>query len=206
MSRTRFLVLAFAASVALHLALGLWPAEEGRRAEPGVPVLARLAPPPDRAPPRAKPPAPSKARSPRPVAPPVPARDAPPARARFPSTIVLPAGGEVGEDIEAERLSARQRRVPRSDSLPTPASPVDEIRPRYPAAALAQGIKGHVLLEAIVGIGGEAQEVVIIDDQGAPQLAQAAVEAVRRARFVPARDANGITPSRLVLRVEFTYE
>lgn len=205
MFHPRRLALAFAASVALHLALGLWPAEEGRRIGISAPLLARLEPRPESSPPPAKAP-PSKKRA-KAAAPQVAAPGAGAhGRARLPSTIALPAGAEASEELEAEKLNARQRTVPRSEWLLSPAVPLEPIEPRYPPEALAQGIRGHVLLEAIIGTNGRAQEIILIEDNGLPQLAQAAAEAVRRTRFKPARGAQGATASRIALRVEFTYE
>jgi protein TonB len=212
LSSSRRLALALAASVALHLALALWPAEEAERPQAGLPLLARLAAAPEApAPPPARPAA--KAR--KPAAKPPPARAAEAAagadvvalRRRTASTIVLPADREAGEALQAAKLSRRQRDVPRSETLPTPATPRRPIVARYPSQALAKGLGGFVLVEAIVGERGRVLEVIVMDDQDMPELAQAALEAVRRARFEPARDAAGAArPSRLALRVEFSFE
>jgi protein TonB len=203
---SRRLALAFAASLALHLALVLWPEQVPHR-ETAAPLLARLAARPEPAPPP-RPKAPTAPRK-RAAAAPAPAAASPgaPVRPRrLPSTIALPAEGEASEQMEAEKLDERQRRVPRSVSLEAPAAPREPIAVRYPPEALAAGIAGHVLLEAIIGANGRAQEIIVLEDFERPQLARAAAEAVRRARFEPARQGGRAVRSRVALRVEFTFE
>jgi protein TonB len=209
--RDRRLAFALAVSLVLHGALLLWPAAPTERpgAQAGLPLLARLAEAP--APMPASRPqggkgerqAAAQRRAPQPAG----VDDLVARRRRTASTIVMPAAGEVGEDLQAARLSARQRAVPRSESMAAPAEPLRPIAARYPREALARGLRGHVLVEAIIGTRGSAVEVIVIDDQDRPELGLAAVQAVRRARFRPARDEAGAPMrSRVALRVEFSFE
>ena len=113
---------------------------------------------------------------------------------------------EFDDDLQAEKLDDAQRRVPRSNALSRPAQPLDPIRPAYPREELEQGRKGRVLLEAFIDAAGSVESVIVVDDNGLPDLALAAANAVRRAKFEPAESADGKTRSRVTLRVDFRYE
>jgi len=132
--------------------------------------------------------------------------DAPGVRERFPFPRADAAYSEFGEELQQETLTQAQRRVPRGSTLARSAQPIEPIVPRYPAEMLNRGIKGSVLLEAFIGAGGAVDDVVVIDDEGKPELAAAAVRAVREASFTPAAGPRGPTPSRITLRFQFTFE
>jgi protein TonB len=136
--------------------------------------------------------------------PPPPKRRAGPERA--PSIGVYPAYGEFGEERQAEKLGATQRRVPRANALLRAPEPLDPIRPSYPRAALERGLKGDVLLEVFITAGGAVEDVIVVEDYGKPELAEAAAQAVRRSVFHPAEGTGGATRSRMTLRFIFTYE
>lgn len=59
--------------------------------------------------------------------------------------------------------------------------------PPYPASARRRGIEGTSTVEARVGPGGDAREVKLAASAGDAVLDQAAIEAVRGWRFIPAR-------------------
>lgn len=77
--------------------------------------------------------------------------------------------------------------------------------PRYPAAARRAGEQGLVLLEVEVRADGSAGQVRVVKSPGHRRLVDAAIEAVKRARFKPAtRDRQPIAqrvriPYRFVL-------
>jgi TonB family protein len=198
----------FTASLALHaaallsLVLLLPPlAPRADRAEQAL--VVRLAPP-------AAPAAHPKAAEPR--ARPAPKRPAQPraaaeARAgRVAYADALAAYQDLDEDLQMEKLDAAQRSVPRSIDFPRPAKPLAPIRPVYPRGALARGERGNVLLEAFVGADGRVEQIVLLEDGGAPHFAQAAAEALRRTRFRAAEGPAGKTRSRVTLRFTFRYE
>jgi TonB family protein len=213
------------ASVGLHFAL-IVPLLRPPRVENTPPALlvrfvAQTLPAPE----RARPPAPRKpqpasedhpmvsAKSPwarrvpvAPVAPPLAASDAPTAPHYVPSVAVHPAYAEFGEGVQAEKLDENQRRVPRASELLRAPEAFDPIRPSYPRAALERGLRGQVLLEVFIGAGGAVDDIVVIEDSGRPELADAAAQAVRRTTFRPAEGAAGATKSRMTLRIVFTYE
>jgi TonB family protein len=82
-----------------------------------------------------------------------------------------------GEDRPSvfERASAAE--PPRLEKLPDPV---------YPAAALAAGLRGAVILQVVVDRQGRAGNPLAIESPAAA-LTYAAAEAVRGARFEPAR-------------------
>lgn len=63
-------------------------------------------------------------------------------------------------------------------------------KPAYPLAARRRGIEGRVLLRVEVAAGGEALQVQVKKGSGHDMLDQAAVEAVRKWHFVPAKRGN----------------
>jgi protein TonB len=62
--------------------------------------------------------------------------------------------------------------------------------PDYPAASLRRGESGTVLIRVMVGIDGRPDDVDVANSSGSRRLDRAAVRAVRRWRFHPAR-SNG---------------
>jgi TonB family protein len=71
-----------------------------------------------------------------------------------------------------------------SASLPTGGY---QVKPRYPDSARRQGIEGTVLVKAYVTEQGRVGKVQVEQSAGHAELDQAAVEAVGRWRFEPAR-------------------
>jgi TonB family protein len=71
-----------------------------------------------------------------------------------------------------------------STSLPTGGY---QVKPRYPESARRQGIEGTVVVKAYVTEQGRVEQAQVERSAGYPDLDQAAVEAVGRWRFEPAR-------------------
>jgi protein TonB len=67
------------------------------------------------------------------------------------------------------------------------AAYLDNPAPYYPSQARRLGEEGRVLLRVLVSAAGHAQRVEVARSSGSPRLDDAAVEAVRRWRFVPAK-------------------
>ena len=78
-----------------------------------------------------------------------------------------------------------------------------QVRPSYPSSALRQGIQGTTLLKVHVLIDGRVGDVLVQQTAGHPDLDQAAVEAVRRWHFEPARRGNDPVAMWVLLPVEF---
>lgn len=149
--------------------------------------------------------APARPASPKP--PTAPPMDAGPASAqRVPYVALRVAHHEAPEDVQAEKLSAAQRRVPRAIELALPVEQAGPVHIAYPPGPLARGEKGHVLLEVFVSSAGRVDRVVVLEHAEHPDLAKAAVEGLRRARFRPAEGAEGKVRSRVTFRIDFSYE
>ena len=82
-----------------------------------------------------------------------------------------------------------------------PPSPRRRIKPEYPKGARQRGEEGDVTLELDVSADGMVDDVRIVASCGFAELEQAAMQAVKRARFVPARrgSANVQSTARLTL-------
>lgn len=77
------------------------------------------------------------------------------------------------------------------------------IHPYYPLGARLRGEEGIVKVEALVGAGGHVLDCAVIKSSGFPALDEAALTAVKRARFVAARGAAPAKDSKTVLTFLF---
>lgn len=80
---------------------------------------------------------------------------------------------------------------------------VSRVMPNYPRQARLRGVEGLVLLEAILDLEGGIEDNIKVL-QSIPSLDQAAVEALRRWRFRPARDREN-QPVRVILEVPVRF-
>ena len=79
-------------------------------------------------------------------------------------------------------------------------------KPEYPAEALAARLTGRVVLRAKVDADGCVTSVVIHLFSGVPILDQAALDAVQRWRFKPARRAGISVTTEVMIPIRFTIE
>jgi protein TonB len=79
-----------------------------------------------------------------------------------------------------------------------------QVKPRYPDSARREGIEGTVLLKTRVTERGLVETVQVERSAGHPDLDQAAVEAVRRWRFEPARRSG--EPVAVWVRIPVQYK
>jgi len=178
---------------------------------PPVPPQARPAPrvaapptPPPRAvpatPPTVQAPQPQVAVQPQPVpAPPQPAIPSPPsapvAVAPALDTAPRPAaptGAVAAAPPVADAVPAAPA-VARGPSIVPPSFDADYLHnptPRYPPAAARLRESGRVLLSVAVNAAGLPERVEIAATSGSPRLDQAALDTVKRWRFVPARQGD----------------
>jgi periplasmic protein TonB len=77
--------------------------------------------------------------------------------------------------------------------------------PRYPAEALQQQLQGTVLLRVQVAADGSVVAVRVLRSSGAQSLDAAAVDAVQRWRFLPARDSDA-APREVNVPIEFVIQ
>ncbi|HXV10485.1 MAG TPA: energy transducer TonB [Burkholderiales bacterium] len=78
--------------------------------------------------------------------------------------------------------------------------------PRYPVAARRAGEQGTVTLKVLVGMDGLPQRVEVEKTSGSSRLDSAALDAVRRWRFVPARRGSSAIESWVLVPVVFRLE
>ena len=171
---------------------------------PVVPVEHLPTPPPSPPPPpqqvASTTPAPAPSTPvPRPASPPVPRprRGTPDAAqhvaARGPA--VAPAAGAGGAQPDDAGGGPLVIRAPRYRRPPRP--------PQYPARAVDLGLTGTVMVRALVSPDGDTQETRLWRSSGHPLLDAAAVAAVRRWAFEPARHGGRAVPAWVEVPVHF---
>jgi len=84
-----------------------------------------------------------------------------------------------------------------------PPSPRRRIKPEYPRGARQRGEEGDVTLELAISANGTVDGVRIAASCGFAELEQAAVQAVKRARFTPARRGSANVPATVRLTLTF---
>jgi protein TonB len=80
---------------------------------------------------------------------------------------------------------------------------LSRVMPEYPRQARLRGVEGLVLLEAILDLEGRIEEEIKVL-QSIPSLDSAAIQALRRWRFRPARDHKN-QPVRVILEVPVRF-
>jgi TonB family protein len=103
------------------------------------------------------------------------------------------------KDRLGEALSRQMSEFPVEIDFPVRLT--ETVRARYPPAALAAGREDSVAVWVVVDAQGVPEEVLVTDGQ--EEFAGAVIEAVRAARFVPAR--NNLVPIRFPLALEFRF-
>ena len=94
--------------------------------------------------------------------------------------------------------------APRRARVDAPPRPRRAIKPDYPNGARQRGEQGDVVLEIGVTAEGTVDDVVIVSSCGFRELDEAAVRAVKTARFTPAkRDRK---PVASVARITLTFK
>lgn len=78
--------------------------------------------------------------------------------------------------------------------------------PSYPLSARRRGIEGTVLVRAEVAAGGECLRAELKKSSGAEVLDQAALEAVKKWRFVPAKRGNQAVVAWVEVPITFKLE
>ena len=179
-------------------------------------------------------PRPEPARStPQPVPPaPVVSRPAasPTAQAPVPTSTSLPVLAAPAADAPPEQSVPAQppairemvlSQPVREPSVPaTPAAPreapvippsfdaayLDNPAPRYPPAALRLRESGRVLLSVMVSATGQPERVELARSSGSSRLDQAALETVRRWRFVPARQGERSVAAQVTVPLVFRLD
>ena len=110
------------------------------------------------------------------------ANDQPPPEVQFEEAVVPPS--EVPVPASASAISGSQQQGAPAQDLKT----ANRVDPTYPPASRRAGEQGTVRLKVLVDTNGRASNVEVTQGSGFARLDQAAVEAVRKWRFVAATD------------------
>lgn len=139
---------------------------------------------------------PAKARQPREQSRPaerVPVRTAAPVAPAQPTQIDKTSSAPASTPSSVTPPSEKTISPPENATLTAPrfnAAYLHNPTPVYPAAARRAGYEGAVIIRAHIQIDGNADRVEIKKSSGYAMLDQAALEAVRKWRFVPAKRGN----------------
>jgi len=120
--------------------------------------------------------------------------------------LVAPAAAAQGAPpADVIQLSPIEIKAPASPtSQPfVPAAYRETPLPSYPTAAREQGLEGVVVLGVLVGVNGRAVEIAVRTSSGARTLDDAAVDAVTRWRFSPAREGRKAVESWVEVPLKF---
>lgn len=149
------------------------------------PVLPR--PEPER------PPEPTVAETPEPL-PPIP--DA----VDIPKPVEKPVLPQLPPDVSTPQPSTPQPRQARVDA---PPRPMRAIKPEYPKGARQRGEQGDVVIELTVNSKGGVDKASVVTSSGYSELDEAALRAVRSAKFTPAKSGRESVASTARLTLTF---
>lgn len=117
--------------------------------------------------------------------------------------------------VEAPRAEPAPAAIAAPAEAPRPAPPplvqprfnadyLDNPKPPYPSVSRRMGEEGEVRLRVHVDAAGNAQQVEIERSSGFPRLDQAALDTVKRWRFVPARQGDQPVAAWVIVPIQFT--
>lgn len=93
--------------------------------------------------------------------------------------------------------------APKQARIDAPPAPKRTIRPEYPRGSRQRGEEGDVTLSIEVGSDGLVKSASVISSCGFQELEEAALKAVRKARFTPARSGSKPVSSTARLTLSF---
>ncbi len=171
---------------------------------PKLPFTQPAPPSPAATPPPA-PPAPTVAEAPPAPSAPAPSVPAPSSASGIGAATAPPATESAGQPASATSVASAPSGESAAGPITRSARPQGgyQVRPSYPSTALRQGIQGTTLLKVHVLVDGRVGDVLVHQTAGHPDLDQAAIEAVRRWRFEPARRGSDPVAMWVLLPVEF---
>lgn len=156
------------------------------------------------------PPPPIKRETPRPK------RQAVKAPAPTPKTSEVIAAPAALAAADAPAVNVQESVAARTDTAPAAApAPVETAQarfdadylknpaPAYPAMSRRLGEEGRVVLRVFVDTEGRAEQIEIKNSSGFPRLDQAAEDAVRRWKFVPARRGDAVVATWVAVPIVF---
>ncbi|QEL64323.1 periplasmic protein TonB [Oryzomicrobium terrae] len=182
--------------------------------QPPAPLMVSILPPAPSAPTPPAPATPTAKSEPKPLVKPAPAKPKPApapampapspiAAAPQPSTPATPAAPAAAAPAAPSAPAGNPAPVsaPRFDAdyLSNPA-------PAYPPLSRRMGEQGKVMLRAHVLPNGSADEVVVKTTSGSSRLDNAALDAVRKWKFVPARQGSELVAAWVQIPITFSLE
>ncbi len=131
----------------------------------------------------------------------------------------IPLEAQEGEDVD-EEADIAPTSFDDVESLPPPPPPPSEqaqefyafdeppmliksINPRYPDLARQAGIEGTVLIEVLVNEEGKIEQARVIQSDVTPAMEKAALEAVKKFLFKPAKQRTVPVPARMAIPIRF---
>ncbi len=93
--------------------------------------------------------------------------------------------------------------APRQAKINAPPSPKKAIKPDYPRGARQRGEEGDVVIELHLSARGRVERVSIVTSSGFPELDDAALRAIKSARFTPAKRGDASVPSTARMTLTF---
>jgi TonB family protein len=119
-------------------------------------------------------------------------------------TDLAPAAPPPSSDAGAQPAAAGSQAEAAAPEEPLePAVLMSKVDPEYPEAARRAGLEGTVILDAMISETGEVTRVAV--ERGLPLgISEAAVAAVRRWKYKPAKGRAGPVPSHKAIRIVFS--
>ena len=131
------------------------------------------------------------------------------------ATTELPKEEEVAKPEAAPVLTAEPAQAPEKaepvieEKIEPPRFGVSYLNnppPDYPALSRRQGEEGRVLMKVLVSAEGTAEDVQIEKSSGSDRLDNAAMSAVKRWRFIPAKKNNQPLSAYVLVPVKFSLD
>lgn len=176
--------------------------DETAAVSPTMPAMPEVEPPKPR---EEKPPEPERADDPLPPDPAAPKLAEPdPTESILEQALERPARESTSDEVaQAPSTGGSAAQAPKQAKIDAPPKPCKTIKPDYPKGARQRGEQGEVLLEIRVDAAGIVASVNIISSCGFSELDEAAVRAVRTARFTPAKSGGSPVASTARLKLYF---
>ena len=118
----------------------------------------------------------------------------------IPKPVEKPVLPQLPPDFSTPQPSTPQPRQARVDA---PPRPMRAIKPEYPKGARQRGEQGDVVIELTVNSKGGVDKASVVTSSGYSELDEAALRAVRSAKFTPAKSGRESVASTARLTLTF---
>lgn len=120
----------------------------------------------------------------------------------------IPDAVDIPKPVEKPALpqfvpSPRPTPAPRQAHVDAPPRPKRAIKPDYPKGSRQRGEQGDVVIEMTVNSQGEVDKASVVTSSGFAELDEAALRAVRSAKFTPAKSGRESVASTARLTLTF---